>query len=171
MKLPVNQGSHEGKSIDIGQEAETITILGADGKELGALPWESVIDYVLAATHDARMKKARKEPRAPLSVKVWYRTPDGKHFESLTEGIGGGGLFIESSTQFPPGTEIEVEFSLPDKPTERLRAKGEVVWVRTKPERYTFFPGMGVKFTEIPDSARGRVVELVQTLEQSRQVH
>jgi type IV pilus assembly protein PilZ len=171
VKLPVNKGSHEGKSIDIGQEAETITILGADGKELGALPWESVIDYVLAATHDARMKKARKEPRVPLSVKVWYRTPDGKHFESLTEGIGGGGLFIESSTQFPPGTEIEVEFSLPDKPTERLRAKGEVVWVRTKPERYTFFPGMGVKFTEIPESARGRVVELVQTLEQSRQVH
>lgn len=171
MKQPIHKGSHRGKSLDVNLEEETLTILGPDGKKLGTLPWESVIDYVLAATHNARMKKARKEPRVPLSVKVWYRTPDGKHFESLTEGIGGGGLFIESSTQFPKGTEIEVEFSLPDKPTERLRAKGDVVWVRTKPERYTFFPGMGVKFTEIPESARGRVVEMVQTLAQSRQAH
>jgi uncharacterized protein (TIGR02266 family) len=171
MKLPIRKGTHQGKSLEVDSEAEAITVLGPDGKKLGALPWETVIDHTLAAAFDASAKKARKEPRVPLSVKVWYRTPDGKHFESLTEGIGGGGLFIESSTQFPKGTEIEVEFSLPDKPTERLRAKGEVVWVRTKPERYTFFPGMGVKFTEIPESARGRVLELVHTLSQSRQLH
>lgn len=171
MKLPVKQGSHQGRSLDVDSETETLTVLGPDGKTLGTLPWESVIDHVVASTFDARMKKARKQPRIPLSVKVWYRTPDGKHFESLTEGIGGGGLFIESSTQFPPGTEIEVEFSLPDKPAERLRAKGHVVWVRTKPERYTFFPGMGVQFTDFPESARERVLELVQTVSQSRQVH
>ncbi len=171
MKLPVNIGFHQGRSMEVDSETETITVLGPDGKKLGTLPWESVIDHIVASTFDARMKKARKQPRIPLSVKVWYRTPEGKHFESLTEGIGGGGLFIESSTQFPTGTEIEVEFSLPDHPAERLRAKGEVVWVRTKPERYTFFPGMGVKFTQIPEPARERVLELVDTLSQSRQIN
>lgn len=168
MKLPVSTGSHQGKSLDV--DSETITVLGPDGERIGTLTWETIIDHIVASAFDARLKKARKLPRTPLAVKVWYRTPDGKHFESLTEGIGGGGLFIESSTQFPPGTEIEVEFSLPDRPTERLRAKGQVAWVRTKPERYTFFPGMGVKFTEIPENARERVMEVVQSLTQSRQL-
>ena len=51
---------------------------------------------------------------APLAVKVHCRASDGTTFEGLTGGIGGGGFFIESSAPLKQGTELSLEFSLPD---------------------------------------------------------
>jgi uncharacterized protein (TIGR02266 family) len=101
-------------------------------------------------------------------MKVRCTTPEGKQFDSLTGGIGAGGLFIESSTPLPPGTELSVEFSLPDHPWEKHKAKAKVAWTRNKPERNLLFPGMGVKFTDIDEKARIELVELVDALNRSR---
>ena len=76
-------------------------------------------------------------------MKVRYTTPEGKQFDSLTGGIGAGGLFIESSAPLAPGTELSVEFSLPDRPWEKHKAKAKVAWTRNKPERHLLFPGNG----------------------------
>jgi len=110
----------------------------------------------------------RAHPRAPLAIKVRYATQDGKQFESITGGIGGGGLFIESGTPLPVGSEVTVDFSLPDRPLERVKAKARVAWIRKKPERYLLFPGMGVQFTDIPPQARQQVIDLVAALNQNR---
>jgi hypothetical protein len=59
-------------------------------------------------------------------------------------GHRGGELFIESSSPLTLGTELSLEFALPDRPAETLKAKAKVAWVRHKPERYLLFPGMGV---------------------------
>jgi uncharacterized protein (TIGR02266 family) len=99
---------------------------------------------------------------------VRYTTPEGKQYDSLTGGIGGGGLFIESSTPLAPGTELGVEFALPDRPWEKHKAKAKVAWTRNKPERFLLFPGMGVQFTDIDDQARKELVELVAALNRSR---
>lgn len=72
-------------------------------------------------------------------LKVRYTTPEGKQFDGLTGGIGGGGLFIESGAPLNPGTELTIEFALPDLPGDRLKAKAKVAWVRNKPERYLCF--------------------------------
>jgi uncharacterized protein (TIGR02266 family) len=88
----------------------------------------------------------------------------------LTGGIGGGGLFIESSTPLPPGTKLNLEFALPDRPSEKFTARAKVAWARTKPERYLLFPGMGVQFTEIDDGAQQRLIELVNALNRARAV-
>ncbi len=88
----------------------------------------------------------------------------------MTGGIGGGGLFIESSAPLAPGSELTVEFALPYRPTEKYKAKAKVVWARAKPERYLLFPDMGVQFTDIAEDAQHRLVELTNALNRNRAV-
>lgn len=160
--------AHAGKTLDVDTHEELISLYGPKGNLLGTVSWEELIDRILASDEDTRFAHARAHPRAPLAVKVRYTTPDGKQFDSLTGGIGGGGLFIESSTPLAPGTELAVEFALPDRPWEKHKAKAKVAWTRNKPERFLLFPGMGVQFTEIDDTVRKEVVDLVTALNRSR---
>lgn len=169
MKFPVTltQG-HEGKMVEMDVEHEVMTLRSAKGELLGTLSWGDVIERILASEDDARFAHARSHPRAPLAVKVRYTTPEGKQFDSLTGGIGGGGLFIESSQPLAPGTELAIEFALPDRPWEKHKAKAKVAWTRNKPERYLLFPGMGVQFTDIDEKSRKELVELVAALNRTR---
>ncbi|HEU4684459.1 MAG TPA: PilZ domain-containing protein [Nitrospira sp.] len=169
MKFPVLlTHGHEGKTLDIDTNREVISLHAPNGSLLGTMSWLEVIDRIQMSDDDTRFAHARAHPRAPLAVKVRYTTPDGKQYDSLTGGIGGGGLFIESSTPLAPGTELAVEFALPDRPWEKHKAKAKVAWTRNKPERFLLFPGMGVQFTEIDDQARKEVVDLVTALNRCR---
>jgi type IV pilus assembly protein PilZ len=160
---------YEGKVLEMNADQEVVMLHSAEGALLGALSWRIVIEQILAGSDDdARFAHVRSYPRAPLAVKVRYTTPEGKQFESLTGGIGAGGLFIESSTPLAPGTELSVEFALPDRPWEKHKATAKVAWTRNKPERHLLFPGMGVQFTHIDEKAREELVELVDALNRSR---
>lgn len=114
---------HEGKVLEMNTDREVVTLHSATGELLGALPWGTVIEQLLAGDEEVRFAHARSHPRAPLALKVRYTTPEGKQFDSLTGGIGAGGLFIESSAPLAPGTELSVEFALPDRPWENTRPK------------------------------------------------
>ena len=167
MKLQVTATEvHQGKALEVDYDQETITLIGTKGEAVGTVTWSSIIDYIESADEESR--HVRAHPRAPLAIKVRYATQDGKQFESITGGIGGGGLFIESGTPLPVGSEVTVDFSLPDRPLERVKAKARVAWIRKKPERYLLFPGMGVQFTDIPPQARQQVIDLVSALNQNR---
>jgi uncharacterized protein (TIGR02266 family) len=160
---------HEGKVLEMDADQEVVILHGAGGTLLGALSWRMVIEQILTnSDDDARFAHVRSYPRAPLALKVRYTTPEGKQFESLTGGIGAGGLFIESSTPLAPGTELSVEFALPDRPWEKHKATAKVAWTRNKPERHLLFPGMGVQFIQIDKKAREELVELVDALNRSR---
>lgn len=168
MKFPVTTTEgHEGKVLKMDADLEVVALHAATGECLGTMPWSEIIEQVLA-NDDARFVHARAHPRAPLAVKVRYTTPEGKQFDSLTGGIGAGGLFIESSTPLAPGTELSVEFALPDRPWEKYKTKAKVAWVRNKPERHLLFPGMGVQFVDIDEKVRKELVELVGALNRSR---
>jgi uncharacterized protein (TIGR02266 family) len=158
---------HEGKVLEIDDDLEVIALRTATGELLGTISWREVIERVLT-DDDVRFAHARAHPRAPLAVKVRYTTPEGKQFDSLTGGIGAGGLFIESSTPLAPGTELSVEFALPDRPWEKYKTKAKVAWTRNKPERHLLFPGMGVQFVDIDEKARKELIELVGALNRSR---
>jgi uncharacterized protein (TIGR02266 family) len=171
MKFPVTStAGHQGKALVIHSDLETITIQDESGRILGDMSWGEIIERVLTGD-DAAFAHCRAYPRAPLAVKVQCTTPDGKKSECLSGGIGGGGLFIESSSPLTLGTELSVEFALPDRPAETLKAKAKVAWVRHKPERYLLFPGMGVQFVEIDEKAQRMLVELVEALNRSRNRH
>jgi type IV pilus assembly protein PilZ len=169
MKFPVTTvQEHVGKVLEIDCDRETLSLIGDKGQPLGTVGWGTLIERILAADEDMRFAHSRAHPRAPLAVKVRCTTPEGKHFDSLTGGIGGGGLFIESSSPLTPGTELTVEFALPDRPTDKYKAKAKVAWTRAKAERYLLFPGMGVQFTEIDEEARDRLIDLTNALNRSR---
>jgi uncharacterized protein (TIGR02266 family) len=156
---------HKGKTLDLDATREVITLLGINGEPMGNLSWDFVIDQILAYRNPPASRETRNEPRVTLTFRVKYRTPEGQHFESRAGGIGGGGLFIESHSPLPVGTKLALEFSLPEKPSEWLPAKGLVAWVCPKADQYTFSPGMGVRFTEISPDIRNRVLELVKSLQ------
>jgi type IV pilus assembly protein PilZ len=169
MKFPVTvTPGHQGESLDNYPTPENISNNWANGALLGAVSWHYVIERIAAGDEDIRFAHARAHARAPLAVKVKYTTPEGKQFDSLTGGVGGGGLFIESSQPLAPGTELSIEFALPDRPWEKHKAKAKVAWTRNKPERFLLFPGMGVQFTDIEEKSRHDLVELVAALNRSR---
>ena len=169
MKFSVTSSAdHQGKTLEVDTNREVIALHGSDGKLLGAVSWKDLIERIVTSDDDTRFAHTRAHPRAPLAVKVKYTTPEGKQFDSLTGGIGGGGFFIESSQPLAPGTELAVEFALPDRPWEKHKARAKVAWTRNKPERYLLFPGMGVQFTEIDDKSRKELVELVAAINRSR---
>ena len=169
MKFPViTTEGHEGNVLEMNADQEVVTLHSATGELLGAQSWGVVIEQILASNDNERLAHPRAHPRAPLAVKVRYTTPEGKQFDSLTGGIGAGGLFIESSAPLAPGTELSVEFALPDHPWVKHKAKAKVAWTRNKPERHLLFPGMGVQFTNIDEKARKELVELVDALNRSR---
>jgi type IV pilus assembly protein PilZ len=169
MKFPVvmTEGQ-EGRILEIDAEQEVIMLHGATEELLGTLSWGAIIEQILAGDDDVRFAHARAHPRAPLAVRVHYTTPEGKQFDSLTGGVGAGGLFIESSAPLAPGTELSVEFALPDRPWEKHKAIAKVAWTRNKPERHLLFPGMGVQFIAIDEKARKELVDLVDALNRSR---
>jgi type IV pilus assembly protein PilZ len=169
MKFIVTSTSgHQGKTLEINSNREVVSLYGSNGDVLGAIPWKEIIDRILSSDEDVRFAHARAHARAPLAVKVKYTTPEGKQFDSLTGGIGGGGMFIESSQPLAPGTELTLEFALPDRPWEKHKAKAKVAWTRNKPERFLLFPGMGIQFIDIDEKCRNELVELVAALNRSR---
>jgi uncharacterized protein (TIGR02266 family) len=169
MKFPVTTTEkHEGKVLEMNADQEVVTLRSTTGELLGVLSWGEVIEQILSSDDDARFAHARSHPRAPLAMKVRYTTPEGRQFDSLTGGIGAGGLFIESSAPLAPGTELSVEFALPDRPWEKHQAKAKVAWTRNKPERHLLFPGMGIQFIDLDEKARKELVELVDALNRSR---
>jgi uncharacterized protein (TIGR02266 family) len=169
MKLPVvSTEGHRGKYLTVDTQQETINVHDTAGRLLGNMSWGAIIERVLASSEEARFAHCRAQPRAPLALKVRYTTPEGKQFDSLTGGIGGGGLFIESGAPLSPGTELTVEFALPDRPLDKLKARAKVAWVRHKPERYLLFPGMGIQFLDLEKKIQEELVGLVEALNRSR---
>ena len=166
MKLPVSLSlRHKGKVLELDASREIVNLLGSNGESIGSLSWDFVIDQILAYRKPSIPKETRSEPRVNLAFRVRYKTPEGDRYDSRAGGIGGGGLFIESTTPLPVGTKLAMEFSLPEQPSEWIQAKGVVAWVCPKADQYTFSPGMGVRFTDIQPEARDRILAIVKTLE------
>ncbi len=168
MKLPiVVTKAHQGKSLELDTKQETISLLGSDGQVLGTAGWGAIIDYLSFSQRQDHPSEARLEPRVSLTAKVRYLAPDGSQVESRATGVGGGGLFIESTKPLAIGTELTVSFSLPDRPGEWMEGKGRIAWVCPRPDQYTFFPGMGIRFTAVATATRARLLEFVGSLKKS----
>ncbi|MCC2640611.1 MAG: hypothetical protein K0S45_1024 [Nitrospira sp.] len=171
MRFPITATrEHQGKVLSIDCDQETLSLLDEKGQRLGILDWGELIEHILSIDEDSRFEHCREYPRTPLAIKVHCITSDGNTFDSLTGGIGGGGMFIESSTPLSPGTELRVEFALPDRPGEKFETRAKVAWTRSKPERYLLFPGMGVQFIHIDQTAQKRLIDLVTSLNRTRAI-
>ncbi len=71
--------------------------------------------------------------------------------------INGGGLFVQTTKRFQLGDEVFLLLTLMDL-EERLPIPGKVVWITPTGAQGNRRPGIGVQFTDTPDSANARKV-------------
>jgi hypothetical protein len=89
-------------------------------------------------------KEQRRHPRFQLAVRCWIT--DGRHTLYLrVHDISRGGLSVRAPGPFAPSRKIEVGLELPGG--RRVRARGEIVWVRP-PTAGESGPRMGARFLE-----------------------
>ncbi|HVP31112.1 MAG TPA: TIGR02266 family protein [Myxococcota bacterium] len=102
----------------------------------------------------------RRSSRERLVVRVDYSTVDA-FFSEFTANINEGGLFIETDSPAPVGTQVLLKFQLPGT-EEPLKVSGRVIW--TTPGSRGEVPGMGIEFEDLDPSARDRVNAVVRRL-------
>lgn len=90
-------------------------------------------------------QEQRRHPRLELAVRCWIT--DSRHTLYLrVHDISKGGLSVRAPVPFAAAGKIEVGLELPGG--RRLRARGEVVWVRTSTGETESGPRMGARFLE-----------------------
>jgi uncharacterized protein (TIGR02266 family) len=109
-----------------------------------------------------RIPIGRMTPRSPRvrMQAVVDLLSDSNFFHGFSTNISEGGLFIATVELLPPGTEIDLHFSLPGG--NKVEAKGVVRWTReVNGHNPDVFPGVGVQFTELPSDAATAIREFV----------
>jgi len=107
-----------------------------------------------------RPPKKRDYPRAPVSIRIQYRAGQKGAKEGFTAIMGGGGLFIDTVSPLPAGTDVSLEFGLPGQAAS-VHVEGQVVWVRAEFDPKGFSPGMGIQFKTINESDREKIMQFI----------
>jgi type IV pilus assembly protein PilZ len=105
----------------------------------------------------------RSSPRADFVVRVNYQTVDSL-FSEFARNINDGGIFIETDTPQPIGTNVELEFKLPgaDQPIEVI---GNVVRsISADQIGSDGVAGMGIEFENLDSDVRQQINEVIQKL-------
>jgi type IV pilus assembly protein PilZ len=104
----------------------------------------------------------RAAPRVLVDLEVDYGLEDNYLFAYITD-ISETGIFVRTTTPEQPGTRLNLRFS-PDNATRPIEVEGEVIWVNPyrpgTPDN--LHPGMGIRFVELEDDVRDRLLELVR---------
>ncbi len=106
----------------------------------------------------------RNHPRAKvLSMTVRYKSATIDDFvEHHSDNVSRGGIFIKTSSPFPPGTLLKFEIRIADDEAV-LAGVGRVVWKRDEPGDAEDEPaGMGVKFIKLDEKSRALISRLVE---------
>jgi type IV pilus assembly protein PilZ len=108
----------------------------------------------------------RRHERLRVDLEVDYRAADTFLFAYITD-ISVMGIFICTAAPEAPGTRLNLRFSHPAG--DAFELEGEVIWINPPPagelldDGEAHFPGMGVRFVDLDDEQRGRVLDLVRT--------
>ena len=104
----------------------------------------------------------RAAPRVLVDLEVDYASEDNYLFAYITD-ISETGIFVRTTSPEQPGTRLNMRFR-PDDAQPQLEIEGEVIWVNPfrpgAPDN--LHPGMGIRFVELDDDLRDRLLELVR---------
>ena len=120
---------------------------------------KATVQELAEATSDADFDR-RKSERANLIVQVVYHTVD-ELFAEFARNINEGGLFVETDTPHPVGTEVSLEFKIPGS-DEPLHVVGRVAHTTNGSPGEP--PGIGIEFDDLDSQARQRINQLVRRL-------
>ena len=87
----------------------------------------------------------RRHPRLETGIRCWIGSERHTLYVRLHD-LSCSGLSVRAPVPFMPATTIEVGLELPGG--RRLRARGEVVWVRDEPAPEENGARMGARFLE-----------------------
>lgn len=97
----------------------------------------------------------RKHPRVPLEILVQVRSDSIEQFRAMhARNISVGGMFIESSSKKPVGSDVFFQFTVKDGGT-LIEGLGRVVHASDK--------GMGVEFVSVLEPSKSIIRTLVET--------
>ena len=105
----------------------------------------------------------RASPRADIVVRVNYQNVDSL-FSEFARNINDGGIFVETDTPQPVGTNVELEFKLPgaDRP---IKVVGNVVRsISADQIESDAAAGMGIEFENLDSDVRQQINEIIQKL-------
>ena len=104
-------------------------------------------------------KNKRNHARAVLKTSV-HLGSDSNFYTGFSNNISEGGIFIATHHNAPLGTQVHLEFSLPDNETP-ISALGEVRWCSQYNPNSDGAPGLGLSFLNLSDSDRRRIEAFV----------
>lgn len=103
---------------------------------------------------DTPIRDSRVYTHEPLQIK------SRRDFEKFyLRNISGGGVYLESNTSHPIGTQIDFELDWVDK-KKKLQFRGEVAWINPK-TLGDLKPGFGVKFVNPTDEQSRMIKEMI----------
>jgi len=104
----------------------------------------------------------RRATRVLVDLEVDYALEDNYLFAYITD-ISETGIFVRTTSPEQPGTRVHMRFR-PDGKGPQLAVEGEVIWVNPfrpgAPDN--LHPGMGIRFVNLDDDVRDRLLELVR---------
>jgi uncharacterized protein (TIGR02266 family) len=114
-------------------------------------------------TSSAQLTERRQWARVLVDLEVDYGNADNFLFAYIRD-ISATGLFVRTNNPESPGTRLNVRFA-PDHRRDALEVEGEVIWIN--PYRPgcpdNLHPGMGIRFVELSDGQRGRLLDFINT--------
>jgi len=103
----------------------------------------------------------RAAPRVLVDLEVDYALEDNYLFAYITD-ISATGIFVRTTTPEAPGTHLNLRFTPDD--SGPIEVEGEVIWINPyrpgAPDN--LHPGMGIRFFDLEDEVRDRLLELIQ---------
>ena len=77
--------------------------------------------------------------------------------------ISSTGIFVGTRELQPVGTILQLRFSPPTSNAPPIEVEGEVMW-NTENAANNEAPGMGIRFTDMGEKTRQRVLEIVRKI-------
>jgi uncharacterized protein (TIGR02266 family) len=105
----------------------------------------------------------RQFGRVPIALEVRYATT-AAFLIAYTTNLSKGGVFLETPTPLPVGSEITLTISAPHAP-EPMVVAGRVAWVRDQSNEEGYPVGMGVQFAQIEERYGAVIDHIVSRFE------
>lgn len=103
-------------------------------------------------------KRGKKRILKRLSVRFGTQKPD---HTALTHDLSSTGIFLKTTTVFPPNTRLQIELTLPDNKVIHMR--GIVMWAKRIPPAFNRViqkHGMGIHLLNISDEYKALIDRL-----------